>query len=49
MNSIAECTREGLAAARKRARTGVRPQALSEEAKIEIRRMRDQDLRTMAN
>jgi len=45
---IVERTREGLAAARKRGRIGGRPPALSEEAKTEIRRMRDRDHRTIA-
>ena len=45
---IAERTREGLAAARKRGRVGGRPRALSDEAKTEIRRMRDQDHRPIA-
>ncbi len=45
---IVERTREGLAAARKRGRIGGRPPVLSTEAKIEIRRMRDQDHRSIA-
>ena len=45
---IVERTREGLAAARKRGRIGGRPSALSDEAKVEIRRMRDQDHRPIA-
>ena len=45
---IIERTREGLAAARKRGRIGGRPRALSDEAKTEIRRMRDQDHRPIA-
>ena len=46
---IVERTREGLAAARKRGRVGGRPQVLSEEAKAEIRRMRDQDYRPISD
>ena len=45
---IVERTREGLASARKRGRVGGRPAALSEDAKVEIRRMRDQDHRPIA-
>lgn len=45
---IVERTLEGLAAARKRGRVGGRPSAVSEDAKIEIRRMRDQDHRPIA-
>ncbi|MEO1700921.1 MAG: recombinase family protein [Pseudomonadota bacterium] len=40
---IAERTREGLAAARKRGRVGGRPSALSADQKIEVRRMRDEE------
>ncbi len=45
---IVERTREGLAAARKRGRIGGRPSVLSDEAKIEVRRMRDKDHRSIA-
>jgi len=45
---IVERTREGLAAARKRGRVGGRPRALSEDAKAEIQRMRDQDHRPIS-
>ena len=45
---IVERTHEGLAAARKRGRVGGRPSALSDEAKFEIRRMRDVDHRPIA-
>lgn len=38
---IAERTREGLAAARRRGRVGGRPPALSPEQKAEVRRLRD--------
>lgn len=44
---ISERTREGLAAARKRGRVGGRPPALSPAQKIEVRRMRDKDLRPL--
>ena len=42
---IVERTKEGLAAARKRGRVGGRPPALSAHQAVEVRRMRDQDLR----
>lgn len=45
---IVERTKEGLEAARRRGRRGGRPPALSEEAKAEIRRMRDEDHRPIA-
>ena len=45
---IAERTREGLAAARKRGRVGGRPPALSPGQKEEVRRMRDMEGRTLA-
>ena len=45
---ISERTREGLAAARKRGRVGGRPPALSPEQRAEVRRLRDQDLRGIA-
>lgn len=45
---IAERTREGLAAARKRGRVGGRPPALSKERRSEVRRMRDQEGRSVA-
>ena len=43
---IAERTKEGLAAARKRGRVGGRPSALTAEQKEEIRRMRDEEGRS---
>jgi len=42
---IVERTKEGLEAARKRGRVGGRPQALTPAQKVEVRRMRDIDLR----
>lgn len=45
---IAERTREGLAAARRRGRVGGRPPALSPEQKAEVRRLRDEDRRSIA-
>jgi len=45
---IVERTMEGLAAARKRGRIGGRPSALSDEAKLEIKRMRDAEKRPIA-
>ena len=42
---IAERTREGLTAARKRGRVGGRPRALSVEQRDEVRKLRDTDLR----
>lgn len=45
---IAERTREGLAAARKRGRVGGRPPALSPERRAEVRRMRDVEGRAIA-
>ena len=45
---ISERTREGLAAARARGRVGGRPPALSPAQKAEVRRMRDEDSRTVA-
>ena len=45
---IAERTREGLAAARRRGRVGGRPPALSPEQKSEVRRLRDDDRRSIA-
>jgi DNA invertase Pin-like site-specific DNA recombinase len=45
---ISERTKEGLVAARKRGRIGGRPPALSPERSAEVRRMRDQDGRTIA-
>lgn len=44
---IVERTREGLAAARKRGRVGGRPPALSAAQKVEVRRMRDEELRPL--
>ncbi len=40
---ISERTREGLDAARRRGRVGGRPPALSKDQKAEVRRMRDED------
>ncbi|SFH39386.1 recombinase family protein [Sulfitobacter dubius] len=40
---IAERTKEGLAAARRRGRVGGRPPALSKERRAEVQRMRDQE------
>lgn len=45
---ISERTREGLASARKRGRIGGRPPALSAERRAEVRRMRDEDGRGIA-
>ncbi len=45
---ISERTKEGLIAARKRGRIGGRPPALSAERRAEVRRMRDQDGRGIA-
>lgn len=45
---IAERTKEGLAAARKRGRVGGRPPALSKERRAEVQRMRDQEGRSVA-
>ena len=42
---ISERTKEGLEAARKRGRVGGRPPALSAAQRIEVRRMRDDELR----
>lgn len=42
---IIERTREGLDAARKRGRVGGRPPALSPSQKVEVRRMRDEEMR----
>lgn len=44
---ISERTREGLEAARKRGRVGGRPPALSAAQKVEVRRMRDEELRSL--
>ena len=44
---IAERTREGLSAARKRGRVGGRPKALSEKQLKEVVRMRDQEKRPL--
>ena len=46
---ISERTREGLAAARKAGRVGGRPPALSAQQRTEIRRMRDEDGRSIAD
>lgn len=45
---ISERTKEGLASARKRGRIGGRPPALSPERRAEVRRMRDEDGRGIA-
>jgi DNA invertase Pin-like site-specific DNA recombinase len=45
---IAERTREGLVAARKRGRIGGRPSALSKERRTEVQRMRDEEGRSVA-
>ena len=45
---ISERTREGLEAARKRGRIGGRPPALSAAQKIEVRRMRDDEGRSLS-
>ncbi|MCA8869071.1 MAG: recombinase family protein [Rhodobacteraceae bacterium] len=45
---IAERTREGLAAARKKGRVGGRPKALSPEARAEVQRMRGEGSKTVA-
>ena len=44
---ITERTREGLEAARRRGRIGGRPHALSPAQKIEVKRMRDEELRPL--
>lgn len=44
---IVERTIEGLAAARNRGRIGGRPPALSPAQKVEVKRMRDEDLRSI--
>ena len=44
---IAERTREGLAAARKRGRIGGRPRSLSTEARDQIRQMRNEEQRSV--
>jgi DNA invertase Pin-like site-specific DNA recombinase len=44
---ISERTKEGLAAARKRGRVGGRPPALYAAQKVEVRRMRDDELRPL--
>ena len=44
---ISERTREGLEAARKRGRVGGRPPALSPAQRAEVRRMRDDEQRTL--
>lgn len=45
---LAERTREGLAAARRRGRVGGRPPALSPEQRAEVCRLRDDDRRSIA-
>ncbi|MRU17103.1 recombinase family protein [Roseovarius sp. A21] len=45
---ISERTKEGLASARKQGRIGGRPPALSPERRAEVRRMRDEDGRGIA-
>ena len=44
---ISERTKEGLEAARRRGRIGGRPPALSAAQKVEVRRMRDEELRPL--
>lgn len=44
---ISERTREGLAAARKRGRVGGRPPALTSDQRAEVRRMRDDEARSI--
>ena len=44
---ISERTKEGLEAARRRGRVGGRPPALSAAQKVEVRRMRDQEMRPL--
>ena len=44
---ISERTKEGLAAARKRGRVGGRPSALTVDQKAEVRRMRDEEGRSI--
>ncbi len=44
---ISERTKEGLESARKRGRVGGRPPALSAAQRIEVRRMRDEELRPL--
>jgi DNA invertase Pin-like site-specific DNA recombinase len=44
---ISERTREGLDAARRRGRIGGRPPALSGAQRVEVRRMRDEELRPL--
>lgn len=44
---ISERTREGLEAARKRGRVGGRPPALTPTQRVEVRRMRDEEQRSM--
>ncbi|WP_432256621.1 recombinase family protein [Limimaricola sp. AA108-03] len=48
LERIAERTKEGLAAARKRGRVGGRPPALSNERRAEVQRMRDQEGRSIS-
>ncbi|MBM7070358.1 recombinase family protein, partial [Actibacterium sp. 188UL27-1] len=45
---ISERTREGLAAARQRGRVGGRPPALTDDQRDEVRKMRDEDGRGIA-
>jgi len=45
---ISERTREGLQAARKRGRIGGRPPALTDPQKAEVRRMRDDEHRSIS-
>ena len=44
---ISERTKEGLEAARRRGRVGGRPPALSAAQKVEVRRMRDHEMRPL--
>ena len=45
---ISERTKEGLDAARKRGRVGGRPSVLTPEQKVEVRRMRDKESRSVS-
>ena len=46
---IVERTREGLASARKNGRVGGRPPALTSDQKVEVRKMRDEEHRSIAS
>lgn len=45
---ISERTKEGLEAARKRGRVGGRPPALSDDQRVEVRRMREEDGKSLS-